>query len=61
MKTVRYTSYTAFTKQNKYGKPHDIRLFLFFPEPTFDWDEDKLTYEEGLQRYPKSDWKWQRI
>lgn len=42
-----------------YGNDEKVTLFQFFPGG--DWDEDKLTLEEALKKYPPTQFNWLKI
>ena len=50
---MRYTSH--------YYSEYKTRLFHCYPGPDFIWDEEKRTYQETSEKYPKDQWNWQRI
>ncbi len=51
LKKINYISH--------YYKEYAGRLFQFYPEGT--WDEDKMTYNESLIKYPKNKYIWERV
>lgn len=40
-------------------EPPNTRLFIFFFDG--EWDEDKLTYEQAIKRYPREEYEWKNV
>ena len=55
---VEYMSYIV-DEIGKYGKKIQSRTFLFYVN--HDWDEEKRTYKEAIEAYPKNEYQWIKI
>lgn len=55
---VEYMSYIV-DEIGRYGKKIQSRAFLFYVN--HDWDEEKRTYKESIEAYPKNKYQWIKI
>ena len=55
---VEYMSYIV-DEIGKYGKKIQSRTFLFYVDR--EWDEEKRTYKESIDTYPKNEYEWIKI
>ena len=55
---MEYVSYLV-EEAGRFGKKIKSRTFLFYVDR--DWDEEKRTYSEAIEAYPKNKYEWIKI